>query len=76
MPITVENESYEFDLKVNTVAAGKLEPEFNLFLEVKNVLVIFPVKFEMTVTPKPEAPTLPPPGQAEQENQDAAAKSE
>jgi hypothetical protein len=49
MPITIENDQYEFELVVHTLAPGKLEPEFNLFLEVRNVLVIYPVKFEIEV---------------------------
>ena len=49
MPITIENEGYEFDLIVRTVAAGKEVAEFNLFLEVHNVLVIYPVKFPIEV---------------------------
>jgi hypothetical protein len=58
MPITIiENEEYEFDLLVSTVAAGKLEPEFNMFLDVKDTLVIFPVKFAIAVEPKQEEPT-------------------
>jgi hypothetical protein len=56
MPIAIENEEYEFDLLVSTVAAGKLEPEFNMFLDVKDTLVIFPVKFEIAVEPKQEEP--------------------
>lgn len=49
MPITIENEEYEFDLKVNALSAGTVDVDFNLFLEVKNVLVIFPVKFQIEV---------------------------
>jgi hypothetical protein len=49
MPITIEDDHYEFDLRVGTSAAGKVDAEFNLFLEVKNVLVIYPVKFPIEV---------------------------
>lgn len=49
MPITIEDDHYEFDLRVNTSAAETVDVDFNLFLEVRNVLVIFPVKFPIEV---------------------------
>lgn len=59
MPITIENEEYEFDLLIHSGDAVKLEPEFELYLDVKDVLVIFPVKFEIEVGPQPEESVMP-----------------
>jgi hypothetical protein len=54
MPIQIENDQYEFDLKLVSHEAGNTTAEFQLYLEVQNVLVIYPVKIDITVVPNSE----------------------
>ncbi len=76
MPISIENEMYEFDLLVTTVAAGTVEPEFDLFLEVNNSMVVMPVKFSIVVEPKQEEAEPPPPENEPTENEPAGRQAQ
>lgn len=54
MPVRIEDREYQFDLMVRTTAAGKVNCNFRMFVDVAGRLEILPVSIEVTVVAEEE----------------------